>query len=227
MKPTFKQTILWGSIIIVAPILINFVLGIYTPCNLYVVGDVENWIGFFGSYLGGVITAGVAYIILWHTIEYNKKMALRSFKKEELFREQKMLAEQISNMKFYSIGYISMFISQKDMYHSEILRLNAMFDKMIILYNSFKLLYENSTEISLVEYKLKYDECVELMRDDINEMSKLILRLQDEEWSLVISDIEKLTKKIGVHQDKNAAELFQAAQLYINEKQKELDKLFK
>ena len=189
----------------------------------------ENWLGFYGSYLGGVITAGVAYVILWHTIKENNKVALRSFKKEELFREQKMLAEQISNMKFYSIGYISMFISQKDMYYSEIIRLNAMFDKMIILYNSFILLYENSTEIKLVEYKLKYDECVQLMRDDINEMSLLIFKLQveKEDSSSVISEIEILTKKTGVHQNKNAAELFQAAQQYIKEKQKELDELFK
>jgi len=161
MKNTLKQTILWSPIIIGAPILINFILGAYTPYNLHAVGNAQNWIGFYGSYLGGVIAASISFVILWHTIEENKKVAFRNSKKEELFRQQKMMAEQISNMNFYSIGYISMFVSQKYMYHSEILRLNAMFDKMIILSNSFNLLYENSKEIKLVEYKLKYDEYVQ------------------------------------------------------------------
>jgi len=65
------------------------------------------------------------------------------------------------------------------------------------------------------------------MRDDINEMTKLIFRLQEEERDLIISDIEILTKKIGVHQKINAVALFQTAQQYIEAKQNELDELFK
>jgi hypothetical protein len=227
MKYTLKQTISWVALIIGIPIVINFVIGIYTPYDLYVVGNAENWLSFYGSYFGGVITAGVAYLILWHTIKENNKVALRSLKKEELYKQQEMMAEHISNFNFYSIAYISMFVSQKDMYYPEILRLNSMFDKMTILSNSFNLLYENSIDKNLVAYKVKYKECVVLMRDDINDMIKLIYKLQSEDKFTVIPEIDLLVSKIGVHQKKVAVELYQTAQHYIEVKQKELNEMFK
>ena len=97
MKGISKQTAKWAILIIGLPILINFILGIYTPYDLYVVGEAENWLGFYGSYIGAIIASGVAYVILWHTIEDNKKSAIRELKKEELYDQRKMMSEQMTN----------------------------------------------------------------------------------------------------------------------------------
>ena len=125
MKSISKQTAILGVIVIALPIVLNFIIGFHTPYDLNVVGHGENWLGFYGSYIGGVITAGAAFVILWRTIEDNKKNSLRNLKKEDLYNQRKMMAEHISNINFYSIAYIYMYVNQKDMYQSEIVRLNA------------------------------------------------------------------------------------------------------
>jgi hypothetical protein len=227
MKSISKQTAILGVLVIALPILLNFIIGFHTPNDLNVVGHGENWLGFYGSYIGGVITAGVAFAILWHNIEDNKKNSLRNLKKEDLYNQRKMMAEHISNINFYSICYISMFVSQKNMYQSEVIRLNALFDKTTMLSNSFNLLYGNPSEISIAHYKRKYNECSKIMIDDINQMIQLIYRLILEGENSVGPDLQLLIKEIDIHQRTNAQELFQVAQQYLEEKQNELDEMYK
>lgn len=51
-----------GLLFLVLPVVINFVLLI--PAFTPIVGDNTIWLGFWGSYLGAIISAGVAFVIL-------------------------------------------------------------------------------------------------------------------------------------------------------------------
>lgn len=51
-----------GLLFLVLPVVINFVL--FIPAFTPIVGDNTIWLGFWGSYLGAIISAGVAFVIL-------------------------------------------------------------------------------------------------------------------------------------------------------------------
>ena len=50
-------------IIVVVPILINWIIGLHTPCKIIVVGESKDWLSFYGSYIGGIITALISFFI--------------------------------------------------------------------------------------------------------------------------------------------------------------------
>ena len=46
------------------PFLLNFVLGLHSPNNIKVIGTATDWLLFHGSYIGGVLTAVVGFIVM-------------------------------------------------------------------------------------------------------------------------------------------------------------------
>ena len=52
----------WILVILILPFAINFILLI--PTFTKIVGDNTTWLSFWGSYLGSIISAGVAFVIL-------------------------------------------------------------------------------------------------------------------------------------------------------------------
>ena len=71
MKILFKRCWWVVLLIIIIPIFINFVLLI--PALTNIVGDNTDWLSFWGSYLGSIISAGVAFFILAIQYRQNKK----------------------------------------------------------------------------------------------------------------------------------------------------------
>ena len=69
------KVLLWLSITVVViyviPRIINYL--ILKPASFEVVGDGTHWLSFWGGYLGAIISAGVAFIILGIQYQQNKK----------------------------------------------------------------------------------------------------------------------------------------------------------
>lgn len=61
----------WAVLIILAlPIVINFLL--LVPAFSPIVGENTDWLSFWGGYLGAIVSAGVAFIILYIQRNDNK-----------------------------------------------------------------------------------------------------------------------------------------------------------
>lgn len=56
---------------ILAPVIVNFMLGSKTPFNIEVVGLPSEWISFYGSYLGGIVTALVGFYTIYRSNKQN------------------------------------------------------------------------------------------------------------------------------------------------------------
>ena len=56
-------------IAIIIPIVMNYIL--IGSVGAKVTGESKDWLSFFGSYLGGVFTAYISFIILSKTINHN------------------------------------------------------------------------------------------------------------------------------------------------------------
>ena len=60
-------------VILILPICINYILLRPTPFSIPIVGKDTDWLSFWGGYIGAVISAGVAFIILHMQRKDNKK----------------------------------------------------------------------------------------------------------------------------------------------------------
>lgn len=85
----------WKAILIILalPIVINFILLI--PALSPIVGDNVNWLSFWGSYLGAIISAGAAFVIL----HIQREDAKLENKQNRLSNEEQNNQNRIANKK--------------------------------------------------------------------------------------------------------------------------------
>ena len=56
----------------ILPIGVNFMM-LSTVEGVTIAGTTDNWIGFWGSYAGGCVTALISFVVLYRTIDYYKE----------------------------------------------------------------------------------------------------------------------------------------------------------
>ena len=164
-------------IIVVVPILINWIIGLHTPCKIIVVGESKDWLSFYGSYIGGIITALISFFILYRTIRHNKNEAEITRKKQDLEILENRLSEHIAFLNFYKIETIALVINDDALSQAEILKLEAFNYDLIRKSNSLHLIYDGKSEKHIVDYLGKFDACIKQMNKDIDEMTRLIFEL--------------------------------------------------
>lgn len=81
---------------ILAPVIVNFMLGSKTPFNIEVVGLPSEWISFYGSYLGGIVTALVGFYTIYRSNKQNKLQIQITYKQEYIKNLKLTLANSIS-----------------------------------------------------------------------------------------------------------------------------------
>ena len=103
----FLKKYWWGIIITVfAPVLINYLLMI--PAIGPVVGDDVHWLAFWGSYLASLISAFVAFIILFiqrdeshQENDYNRKLQIKVLKYQQ---DMQLLSENRNILIDFSLS---------------------------------------------------------------------------------------------------------------------------
>lgn len=162
-------------IAIIIPIVMNYIL--IGSVGAKVTGESKDWLSFFGSYLGGVFTAYISFIILSKTINHNIAIFDLQQKKQDLESLKRMLSEQVSTLDFARVGTIVLVITDSSQYQSEIQKLDIFQRELTLRFNSYKLFYENSKEQPVKDYWDSYQRCVSKLFDDITEMTRLIAEL--------------------------------------------------
>ncbi len=85
MKDILKQYWWAIAVIILAPVVLNCVLQI--PAFVRIVGDNTDWLTFWGSYLGGIISTLTALFILYKTLQQNHEENEKNREANELANE--------------------------------------------------------------------------------------------------------------------------------------------
>lgn len=152
-----------GLLFLVLPVVINFVLLI--PAFTPIVGDNTIWLGFWGSYLGAIISAGVAFVIL--AIQHKQN-------REENKRNRDLQIEENKRNRLLQINVIK--------HQQEQARLNRIIEisaKLIASTNLAKV-----AEISGKIGKVGYDVVAlldDIVRDIDNHKNELDLYLKKSE----------------------------------------------
>lgn len=168
---------------ILVPIIINIVCLTKVP---FTIVDTTNpssnlWLGFFGSYYGGVITAAVTLYIFYQTLQkdkYKKKYELETESYVNFCRDLSKLVISIDNDELSYI-LLALASSEKNELASFIKEIKSINMSMKNQYNSFMLIYgeDNCSK--------KSDFVNEYMKD-YNKIEKELIEL-----FCLISDFKK------------------------------------
>lgn len=107
MKEWFKKY--WWVILIILtlPIAINFLL--LVPVFSPIVGENTDWLSFWGSYLGAIISAGVAFIILSIQYQQNKKENNDNRDLQKNVLKHQLKTQWLADLKIKLIDYYNAF----------------------------------------------------------------------------------------------------------------------
>lgn len=155
------------------PPIINFILTLYSPPNIIVIGNPETWLSFFGNYFGGVISTIGAFVILMYTIRNSRQeQKLEHFHREALDKIQD-IANRSQQFKTSDFICISTYEDIRQHQHEELSRLQASYDKYSGLFYSAKILYSDEPEANqfLSAYTNLMLKCLDCLKAQINVLS--------------------------------------------------------
>ena len=147
-----KWLLLLWLIIPVLPIVLNFImLSSVEGCS--VAGDVKSWIGFWGSYAGGCITALISFVILYLTIAYYREennQRLQEAHKERL-RTELSTRLSVLNTKKFTVYYDRLLEGQDPAALCKIIEETRV--QIVNDFSSFKILYSGVYDMFIQMYE--------------------------------------------------------------------------
>lgn len=236
--------ILWITLIIIlvliTPIILNIIIGSTNPLDsIRVVGTEVNWLGFYGSYIGGVLSVTVAFITMWQSSKHNTLNILIPQQEAHIKELNSALSERISKLDFAYIGSISLHTPKEESeeFYQKIPKvldeLNELSKETSRLYNSYGLLHsqtQNTDEKDLNEF---YETCVNQYKKRIDEMTIMLVTVQNGRTTAQHSDIYQSFRsklagfniELGEDKTKYTQILFKKANSIIKAEEKKLEKL--
>lgn len=217
-------------LLITIPIITNTFIGLNTPFSIKVSGTEKEWVSFFGSYLGGVLTAIIGYITLYYNTKQSEKTILVSQKTQTIKELEQTLANCVSLFDYSKVGKISLFFDSPSKYDDVLQELDSYLDRIATTANAWGVIYANSEQQVIRDFQDTYTTCVSRLVEKINEVTKEIIALKsacnEQERTAVISRINEIIAYkdtyLSLLQD-----LFNQAHLWIEQEKQELRQIQK
>ena len=188
------------ALIILAPVVINFVLQI--PAFVQIVGDNTDWLTFWGNYLGGSISALVALFVLFKTLQQNHEENEYNRAANEEANEKNRVAIEQENRANRELQ-IRVIKHQQEMQWLNLFRQASA--QYIQIYNTNDLiaianvLAVNPQEAhnmlkSLFDRAVIYDTQFAYLRKEDNDAEELMKKISPkfEQYNAVLQDIQQI-----------------------------------
>ena len=219
-------------------ILILFVLVIFL-FFIQIVGKEDDWLGFYGSYIGGVLAAIVAFMTMWQSSKHNTLNVMIQQQEAYIKEMNNTLAERISKLDFWYIGSISLHAPEKEKEEfymrvlSEIDKLNDLSKDISRLYNAYGMLHSQTQNIAEKDFNEFYEICVKQYKRRIDEMTRMLTTVKNgrdtEEHNKIYqsfrSDLADFNLKLADDKEHYTDVLFKKANSIIQAEEKKLEKL--
>ena len=235
----------WWIIIIIilaliTPVILNIIIGSTNPLDsIKVVGTEVDWLVFYGSYIGGVLSAVVAFMTMWQTSKHNTLNVMIPQQEAHIKELNSALSERISKLDFVYIGSISLHTPKEESeeFYQKIPKvldeLNELSKDTSRLFNSYGLLHsqtQNADEKDLNEF---YETCVKQYKKRVDEMTIMLATVQNgrktaqhsEIYQSFRSDLADFNIELGKDKTQYTQVLFKKANLIIQAEEKRLEKL--
>lgn len=228
MKTNYIVLTVLGLLFI--PILLNIVLGAPNPLsNIDVVGDSTHWLSFYGSYIGGILTAIIGFVTLYKE-SVRSKLQLTINSKEDALKELKLsLSERIGLFDFTKVIEISLYPTDRTMYNTIQRELSEYHNLLTSKTNAWAVVYASSNQLEVVKFKDAYIDCYNMFNECINSITRAICHLSKsqtgKEMNLIVeTEINPISRRSNEVNAK-LKHLFQAAQAWIKVEEDEIKKL--
>lgn len=215
-------------IALICPILLNVILGFHSPNNIKVIGDSATWLLFYGSYIGGVLTAIIGFCTMNQTSKLNKNEILIAQKRESIKELEHSLAKCVSLFDYSRVGTIALYLHDPTKYNDVLKEMDEYYAKVTTTANAWGIIYSGSEQKEVQEFQDAYKRCVEFLSRKINQVTDLIKKLQAELTEIEREDvIQQITKIIQQQPEYLALQqtLFNKAKQWIIAEKQELIQL--
>lgn len=155
------------------PIVINFLL-LSSVEGAEVAGTTDTWIGFWGSYAGGCVTALISFVILYRTIQYNKEEAVNRQQEAHKERLRTELSTRLArlNTKKFTVYYERLREGQDPAALCQMLEETRV--QIVNDFSSFKILYTGVYDhfLSLYEAVIwRIENQLSWLSDELSQIS--------------------------------------------------------
>ena len=227
--------------VVLTPIMLNVFLGASNPLsNIEVVGSEVDWLAFYASYIGGLLTALIGFITLYKEAKRNR-LLLEIRSKEDALKELKLaLTERIGMFEYSKVIEIALFPYDTTMYTTLQRELSEYYYQLTSKANAWGTIYASSTQEEVVKFKDIYMDCYEMFIEKINSVTQGIYYLANPKTEkgnkLTEEDLHKYRKDMIDKYITPASEcssracrmqkmLFSAAQAWISAEEREIAQL--
>ena len=216
-------------VLAITPIALNIMLGATNPFDIGIVGNNVDWLSFYGSYLGGVIAAIIAFVTMWQTSKHNTLSIM--IQRQETYIENLSLelGKRISKFEFWNIGKAALINNENLLAYipTAIEELNNMSKEAMQLYNSYGLLHSHKTSKAEENLNAAYFACIKQYNERIRQMTGKLKHLESyKDTNSFKLDMKRF--EIELDSDKHyKVELFNKANELIREEEEKLDSLIK
>lgn len=214
--------------VVLLPVIINCVVGLEHPNNRLVAGTPETWIGFYGSYIGGVVTAIIGFLTLYQTSKNNERNLQIAYQKSVVEKLEQTLAQCVRLFDFSRLGTISMYFDHPGKYDDCLQALDSYCHHLTTTANAWGVVYDGNDKNEVKEFQWIYWQCEKQMVSYINEITGLIIKLKKgksvEEKECIVCDIKDVLAKSKDYQILLQS-LFDKSKLWIESERAELRRL--
>ena len=221
-------------ILLLCPIALNYILGQYTPWKIEVIGKEDDWLDFWGAYIGAIIGGLITLIPMKRETDRNALNIMINNQENYIKELKSQLGNHICNLSFKPIGDVELPITKNNLYIDEnrvndiIQRLNNTSDSVKSQLDSWCIIYPEETG-KAGNFKNAYKECVnefgedvknitDILKDVINDKERNIGE-KKENWT---REIVAFRKKLEEHQESHRQTMLKAAQDWLKEEQGKL-----
>lgn len=212
----------------IAPIVINFITGLNSPNNIAVSGTSDTWVLFFGSYIGGVLTAIIGFVAIEREKHENDKKLSITLKQKEIAVLEQTLANCVSLFDYSRVGTIALYLKDKSKYDHVLGQLDEYLEKVTTTANAWGVIYANSSKQEIRNFQDIYVDCINEMTTAINDVSANIIKLklaENNEREQIITEITKIINNGQREYHTLLERLFGAAKQWIDSERDELERL--
>lgn len=167
-------------LIVIIPLLINWL--ILRPRWFNIVGQGNDWLMFWASYLGGMLTAFVGVYTLYRTTNKQKTVILLENKRLQIETLRNFLSERVSSFDYSRMCTIALYIDNPTQYSNVLQTLEVYSQELVKKANSFEVVFGNTNNTKadltpLGQFISAYHNCIEYFIKQASSMEKQITEL--------------------------------------------------
>ncbi len=230
---------LWIILIIFAlitPIILNIIIGSTNPLDsIRVVGAEDDWLGFYGAYIGALVGALITLYAMFRESK-NNALNIMISNQENLIKDlRERLSERIGAFLFGDIGYVALITTKQDYdlnvkdIVEVIIELNGRANHITGQCNAWGVIYKSDSRKIVQKFNAAYIDCRDAYNNDVKKLTTQLNELRPDirenvsQFNIWLTDFIKNT--LMEHQQTYTKQMLDIANEWLQTEQDKLDNL--